>query len=78
MVERKTFFAVIVRFTSKRSYLLDEAVISHMMSFKEELNTNTFNNGLGFFGHERIVKGLYTDIYFAPISILGKREQRKH
>ncbi|WP_445355685.1 IS30 family transposase [Microbulbifer sp. EKSA008] len=65
MVERKTLFTVIVRLTGKRSGLLAEAAVSHMVSFKDKIKTITFDNGLEFAGHETIAEGLEANIYFA-------------
>ncbi|WP_299587590.1 IS30 family transposase [uncultured Microbulbifer sp.] len=65
MVERKTLFTVIVRLTGKRSGLLAEAAVSHMVSFKDKIKTITFDNGLEFAGHETIAEDLEANIYFA-------------
>ncbi|WP_143728830.1 IS30 family transposase [Microbulbifer sp. GL-2] len=65
MVERKTLYTVIVRLTGKRSDLLAEAAVSHMVSIKDKIKTITFDNGLEFSGHETIAEGLDAEIYFA-------------
>ncbi|BBL99938.1 hypothetical protein GL2_00130 [Microbulbifer sp. GL-2] len=44
MVERKTLYTVIVRLTGKRSDLLAEAAVSHMVSIKDKIKTITFDN----------------------------------
>lgn len=65
MVERKTLYTVIVRLTGKRSDLLAAAAVEHMAPLRARIKTITFDNGLVFFGHEEIAKGLEADIYFA-------------
>ncbi|GAB2897125.1 IS30 family transposase [Microbulbifer echini] len=65
MVERKTLFTVIIRFTGKRSDLVAEAAVSHMVSSKDKIKRITFDNVLEFAGHETIAEGLEADIYFA-------------
>ncbi|QFT56226.1 IS30 family transposase [Microbulbifer sp. THAF38] len=65
MIERKTLFTVIVRLTGKRSDLLAEAAVSHMVSFKNKFKTITFDNSLEFAGHETIAEGLEANIYFS-------------
>ncbi|QFT56871.1 Integrase core domain protein [Microbulbifer sp. THAF38] len=73
MVEHKTLFTVIVKLTGKRSDLLAEAAISHMVHFKDKIKIITFDDGLEFAGDGTIAEGLGADIYFAhPYSSWGK------
>ncbi|QFT56874.1 Integrase core domain protein [Microbulbifer sp. THAF38] len=75
MIERKTLFTVIVRLICKRSDLLAEAAVSHIVGFKDKIKTITFDSGLEFACHEKIAEGLEADIYFAhPYSSWDERD----
>ncbi|QFT53926.1 hypothetical protein FIU95_05010 [Microbulbifer sp. THAF38] len=64
MVECRILFTGIIRLIGKRSDLLAEAAVSHMVSFKDEIKKIIFANDLEFTSHETIVQGLEADIYF--------------
>lgn len=65
LVERKTLYTKIIRLTGKRADLLAKAALEGMRDVAEKVKTITFDNGLEFFEHEKIARGLDADIYFA-------------
>jgi transposase, IS30 family len=65
MVERKTLYTVIVKLDGKQAKPLADAALRHLERFKHKIHTVTLDNGLEFAEHQRIARGLETDIYFA-------------
>ena len=65
LVERKTLYTVIVRLDGKHADKLADALIDKMTTYREQVKTITFDNGLEFAAHSRMAEALNTDIYFA-------------
>ena len=79
LVERKTQYTVLAKSKTKQAASVCQRIEQALTPHRSRVHTITYDNGLEFAEHQKMVQTLSANIYFAhPLCVLGAGLKRKH